>query len=89
MESYNIEKTNSIKKWAEDLNRHFSKENIQVANKYMKRSSTSLITRELQIKTIMRCHLTQVRMTVIKKSTNNNVERVWRKEDPLTLLVGI
>ena len=55
----------------------------------MKRSSTSLITRELQIKTTMRCHLTQVRMTIIKKSTNNNVERVWRKEDPLTLLVGI
>ena len=84
-----MKKTNSIKKWAEDLNRHFSKENIEVGNKYMKRSSTSLITRELQIKTTMRCHLTQVRMTIIKKSTNNNVERVWRKEDPLTLLVGI
>ena len=82
-------KTEQPNKKGADLNRHFSKEHMKTANGSMIRYSTLLIIREMQIRRTMRHHLMQVRMAIIKYSTNN---KCWRgcgeKEDHRTLLVG-
>ena len=74
---------NPTKKWAKELNRHCPKKDIQMSKKHKERCSTSLIIREMQIKTIMRYHLMLVRMAAIKKSTDNKCWKGCGEKDTL------
>ena len=68
-------KTTQLKKWAENTNRHFSKDDIHMASRHMKKFSAAQIIREMPVKTTVRYHLTPVRMAIINKSTNN---KYWK-----------
>jgi hypothetical protein len=70
----------SIKKWATELNRTFSKEEIQMSKHHMKKCSPSLAIKEMQVKTTLRFHLTPVRIALIKNTTNSMCwQRCWEK----------
>jgi hypothetical protein len=77
-----------MKKWAHELNREFSKEEVHMASKYMKKCSTSLVIKEMQIKTTLRFHLTPVRMAIMKGNTTRNAGKDFAKQEPLYAASG-
>jgi hypothetical protein len=76
-----------MKKWAQELNREFSKEEVQITNKYMKKCLISQAIKEMQIKTTLRFHLTPVRMAIFKSKSNKYSKDV-EKQEPLYIVGG-
>jgi hypothetical protein len=79
-----------VRKWANELNRTFSKEEVQMAKKHMDKCSRSLPIKEMQIKTKLRFNLTTVRMAIHQEHKQQQMlARIWGKRNPCTLLVGM